>query len=962
MPPAPRANPTSIGKRRRRFRSYRMETGFRSWQRQRHESRSFSTPTQSQQQALNDSQIPPHLQNPMSSNSNNTLDILPHAEPQEILPVDKQDQPLNNLDPDEDDDPGVIDEPLIDDINTTQQNNSPQNDYGTGEEDPFVHSAFDDGTVQEQIDLQESIGSEYLPMVLAGRNMVGLSLVTGTSRLTASLYQSFRRFMNAPYRGEGKVPTYNTILYKLRPALRRHALAVHSIIEREIDIHAPGVTATVRAQAESGHQPMAKVPVALPSAWVSRDSEKISSEIAAEMDASSRSFVSRFCKSVHQNRGMYMLGEHMFCESRLLGYAYEYGRFVYPGDLIRIAFNVRDKNLAKYLVEEELVSKQRAVMTFCGKVGEGALSDNGRLRDGNGEVRVQIRIEGTSEIQAALLYRLGTYCELPSSAIELSVSGFPLYEARLSSISIQARTREIEQVAPPIGVLQDGRAYLRIPYFMFSDDFSTMGGRRGSSGGCYLAPLILPNGRRRGMGAVRVLGLTPPGVNSNTVLLHAVEDIIKCCTEGIEIVTKDGRTLVVFIHLVAYVGDYPGMVHCLDVMGHTANTPCTHCLFRRSDPKNEEENSRYAYNPSVHCADPAFRRTKRRMRLIRDAARGRESTLQYFGLSKLSDEELRQLPLHRLSDRLEEVQDQIPRTTDSLPVVNACFDPYQSCVVAPSHVLYGLTQNVLNANIRACTPQQRKRVDKIIFSVLSNVGGTTEHNLINHETAKLYTMTITNTFSVLLVAPWAFRITLDRKLTSHIDGEEDSQGLLLYALYQMRALYTETFFLPTKERDGLGVVQSMDEAHYEEYHNRLKRKCVRYVQLIDRLCCFGGTIPQELDRPNVHRLLELYHHTIPLFGHVSIVDELPFEAAHQPLKRALARSNYIDGHVLFYEACTGKTSGDSAWASPVHPCLSDRSCLRIIVESSSMPALGNTLQLTVASCRTRKLRWLSHRS
>ena len=42
----------------------------------------------------------------------------------------------------------------------------------------------------------------------------------------------------------------------------------------------------------------------------------------------------------------------------------------------------------------------------------------------------------------------------------------------------------------------------------------------------------------------------------------------------------------------------------------------------------------------------------------------------------------------------------------------------------------------------------------------------------------------------------------------------------------------------------------------------------------------------------MHRLLELYAHTLPAFGHVRHLNELLFESAHQPLKRAMLRSNH----------------------------------------------------------------------
>jgi hypothetical protein len=47
----------------------------------------------------------------------------------------------------------------------------------------------------------------------------------------------------------------------------------------------------------------------------------------------------------------------------------------------------------------------------------------------------------------------------------------------------------------------------------------------------------------------------------------------------------------------------------------------------------------------------------------------------------------------------------------------------------------------------------------------------------------------------------------------------------------------------------------------------------------------------------VHRLLELYTHNFPAFGHCRHVQELLFETAHQPLKRAIARSNQRDPHL-----------------------------------------------------------------
>ncbi len=49
-----------------------------------------------------------------------------------------------------------------------------------------------------------------------------------------------------------------------------------------------------------------------------------------------------------------------------------------------------------------------------------------------------------------------------------------------------------------------------------------------------------------------------------------------------------------------------------------------------------------------------------------------------------------------------------------------------------------------------------------------------------------------------------------------------------------------------------------------------------------------------IDKPNVHRLLELAYTTLPMMGHISRVDELVLEKCHQSLKRAIHQSNNKD--------------------------------------------------------------------
>jgi hypothetical protein len=71
------------------------------------------------------------------------------------------------------------------------------------------------------------------------------------------------------------------------------------------------------------------------------------------------------------------------------------------------------------------------------------------------------------------------------------------------------------------------------------------------------------------------------------------------------------------------------------------------------------------------------------------------------------------------------------------------------------------------------------------------------------------------------------------------------------------------------------------------YVNQLQALSVRDPERVGRY----------LNKANVLRLIELYVHTIPAFGHVRHAQELLFETTHQLLKRAIFRSNMKDPQV-----------------------------------------------------------------
>ena len=69
------------------------------------------------------------------------------------------------------------------------------------------------------------------------------------------------------------------------------------------------------------------------------------------------------------------------------------------------------------------------------------------------------------------------------------------------------------------------------------------------------------------------------------------------------------------------------------------------------------------------------------------------------------------------------------------------------------------------------------------------------------------------------------------------------------------------------------------------------------VSQIGKLCDKSKVVRERLDRPNMHRVLELYRATIPHFSHALFCLDMAFEHNHQPLKASLVRNSNPNAHI-----------------------------------------------------------------
>ena len=100
-------------------------------------------------------------------------------------------------------------------------------------------------------------------------------------------------------------------------------------------------------------------------------------------------------------------------------------------------------------------------------------------------------------------------------------------------------------------------------------------------------------------------------------------------------------------------------------------------------------------------------------------------------------------------------------------------------------------------------------------------------------------------------------------------------------------LINALYYYPRVEVDGEKACRSRATPH------QIKELGDHFFSLVVAACLRGDTAAfgRSVDVPNLHRLRELLEHVIPLLLHVRHVQELLFENAHQPIKRAIVTGN-----------------------------------------------------------------------
>lgn len=150
------------------------------------------------------------------------------------------------------------------------------------------------------------------------------------------------------------------------------------------------------------------------------------------------------------------------------------------------------------------------------------------------------------------------------------------------------------------------------------------------------------------------------------------------------------------------------------------------------------------------------------------------------------------------------------------------------------------------------------------------------------------------------MAPYSFRSAWTLQHSEDESTRSKREGVpKLLELFQ--ALFADTQHTPKTHLGGSLAVQKYNN-HCGEARIRLlhEMEC-QFLERVDEVSKLFPAVAKALDKPNLHRLLELYVHTLPMVGNISHVQELLFEGAHQPLKRAIQKSNKKDAQLQAME-------------------------------------------------------------
>lgn len=217
------------------------------------------------------------------------------------------------------------------------------------------------------------------------------------------------------------------------------------------------------------------------------------------------------------------------------------------------------------------------------------------------------------------------------------------------------------------------------------------------------------------------------------------------------------------------------------------------------------------------------------------------------------------------------------------------FDGHRSVMPGPDHLIFhGLTKYLIVGIFAELDEDQSILAgtsfrDALARSQLPNT------RIYNPETKAVVSVGISEWASTLTVAAFVFRRVLPEAAPA-LGGACTPLQIGLEMLDAFTVLVNALYYFPRSDLDGETACRRRPSA------DRLRALGDVFFALVRKACLRSDSaaLGRCVDKPNLHRLREVLDHVVPALQHVRHAQELLFENAHQPVKRAITSGNGWD--------------------------------------------------------------------
>ena len=216
------------------------------------------------------------------------------------------------------------------------------------------------------------------------------------------------------------------------------------------------------------------------------------------------------------------------------------------------------------------------------------------------------------------------------------------------------------------------------------------------------------------------------------------------------------------------------------------------------------------------------------------------------------------------------------------------FDGHRCVMPAPDDLsFHGLTKRLVIGLFDLLSDGQRQRVGLSVREAMAH-SHPPSTKIYNEKRKSIVSVRTSEWAATLTILSFAFRREL--RTSRNPDHNEQSISPLQAELQVVDAftiLINALYYYPRVEVDGEKACR--DRATPQQ----IKKLGDHFFSLVVAACLRGDTAAfgRRVDVPNLHRLGDLLDHVIPLLLHIRHVQELLFENAHHPIKRAIGTGN-----------------------------------------------------------------------